>query len=173
MTDNNQCDISPSQIADILNKKRHKMFQYASYRVAEAEDIRDILQDLFLKLASKPCKLNDVGNIKAYAYRTLANLCSEKLRSREWKRNVSIDEFPTFEIEELSPTNFDDEFRMINKLLSTLPDDQSETIRLRIHSGLTFEEIADATEVNISTAKARFRYGIEKLRTGLKRQNLL
>ena len=62
---------------------------------------------------------------------------------------------------------------MINKLLSTLPDDQSETIRLRIHSGLTFEEIADATEVNISTAKARFRYGIEKLRTGLKRQNLL
>ena len=173
MTDNNQCDISPSQIADILNKERHKMFQYASYRVAEAEDIRDILQDLFLKLASKPCKLNDVGNIKAYAYRTLANLCSEKPRSREWKRNVSIDEFPTFEIEELSPTNFDDEFRMINKLLSTLPDDQSETIRLRIHSGLTFEEIADATEVNISTAKARFRYGIEKLRTGLKRQNLL
>lgn len=73
----------------------------------------------------------------------------------------------------MSPANFDEEFRLINLMLEHLPAEQNETIRLRLYAGLTFDEIGQITKVNASTAKARFRYGIEKLRDGLKRHNLL
>ena len=60
-----------------------------------------------------------------------------------------------------------------DRLLNLLPEEQSETIRLRLHSGLQYQEIAEIMDVGLSTAKARFRYGIEKIRDRLKKEKLL
>lgn len=79
----------------------------------------------------------------------------------------------SFDICDLQPENFEDEFRMINRLLSILPMEQSEVIRLRHHSNLSFQEIADIMDVPLPTVKARYRYGIDKIRINLKKYNLL
>ena len=66
-----------------------------------------------------------------------------------------------------------DEFLRINRLLATLPQEQSETLRLRIYSECTFSEIAEIMQVPVTTAKSRFKYGIEKLRENLALDNFL
>jgi DNA-directed RNA polymerase specialized sigma24 family protein len=45
-----------------------------------------------------------------------------------------------------------------------LSEAQTEVIRLHIHAGLKFTEIADMLEEPVTTIKSRFASGIEKLR---------
>ena len=57
-----------------------------------------------------------------------------------------------------------EEYNRLEKLLCELPDEQSETIRLRCFDNLSFVEIAEIIEVPVTTIKSRFKYGIEKLK---------
>ncbi len=163
--------IKSDSFEKVFYEEKERLFQYASYRMADIADAEDAVHDLFLALTAKKPMLGNVDNMRAYMFRSLINLCNERVRSKN--PTVSMTDFPELDILELSPANFDEEFQIINRLLEHLPPEQNETIRLRLYAGLTFDEIAQTTQVNISTAKARFRYGIEKLRDGLKKQNLL
>ena len=60
-----------------------------------------------------------------------------------------------------------EEFKRIERLLSRLPEQQSEVIRLHIHAGLKFTEIAETLEQPVTTIKSRFASGIEKLKQQL------
>ena len=53
------------------------------------------------------------------------------------------------------------------RLQRTLPEEQAETIRLRYYGDKSFQEIADIFGVALSTAKSRFRYGMEKIKQGM------
>lgn len=156
---------------EIFETEKDRLFRYAGYRMGDIADAEDTIQDLFVSLSAKKNRLDNVDNIKAYIYRSMINLCNEKVHKKS--DTVSLSDFPEFDVAELNPTNFEEEFNLIDKLLKNLPEEQNETIRLRIYCDLTFDEIAATTNVNVSTAKARFRYGIEKLRNELKRQNLM
>ena len=50
-----------------------------------------------------------------------------------------------------------------------LPEDQRETVILKIYAGLTFAEIAELGGVSLATAASRYRYALEKLAESLKR----
>ena len=52
----------------------------------------------------------------------------------------------------------------LQKALRDLPEEQRETVFLRIWSGMTLSEIADATETPLNTVASRYRYALEKLR---------
>ena len=51
--------------------------------------------------------------------------------------------------------------------VAALPEAQAEVIALRIDGGLSFEEIAAATDTNPNTAASRYRSALEKLRLTL------
>jgi RNA polymerase sigma-70 factor (ECF subfamily) len=55
----------------------------------------------------------------------------------------------------------------LQKALRELPEDQREVVFLRIWSGMTLQEIAEATEVTLNTAASRYRYALDKLRDRL------
>lgn len=164
---------SREKIMALLLAERPKMFQYVSYKVHDINAVEDILQDVTLKFLSEPEKYASIENIRAYVYRTLSNTCMNYLRDSAKQSVLTEEEFGAIDSQMLQPENFEDEFEMINRLLAFLPEEQSETIRLRIHSSLPFAEIAEIMEVPLPTAKARFRYGIEKLRDGLKKNGLI
>lgn len=163
--------IKSDSFENTFKEESDRLFQYASYRFAEIADAEDAVHDLFLALSAKKETLRKVDNLRAYMFRSLINLCNERIRVK--RQTISVTDFDELDISALSPANFDEEFRLINLMLEHLPAEQNETIRLRLYAGLTFDEIGQITKVNASTAKARFRYGIEKLRDGLKRHNLL
>lgn len=57
--------------------------------------------------------------------------------------------------------------RQLQSALRALPDDQREAFLMRVETGLSIEEIAEATGVGRETAKSRLRYALEKLRERL------
>lgn len=160
-------------ILEILNAEKEQLFQYASYRLHDIRDVEDVLQDIYVKILDNPEHFNKIKNKRAYLYRTLSNECTDHLRSNIRTEFIDDEPFDEYNFETLNTENFEEEFTMINRLLAILPQEQSETIRLRHHSNLSFQEIADVMEVPLPTAKARYRYGLEKIRNGLKKMNLL
>lgn len=160
-------------ILEILNAEKEQLFQYASYRLHDIRDVEDVLQDIYVKILDNPEHFNKIKNKRAYLYRTLSNECTDHLRSNIRTEFIDDEPFDEYNFETLNTENFEEEFTMINRLLAILPQEQSDTIRLRHHSNLSFQEIADVMEVPLPTAKARYRYGLEKIRNGLKKMNLL
>lgn len=160
-------------ILEMLNAEKERLFQYASYRLRDIRDVEDVLQNLYVKILDNPQRFNKIKNMRAYLYRTLSNECTDHLRSNVKTEFIDYEQLDEYNLETLHTENFKEEFTMINRLLAILPQEQSDAIRLRHHSNLSFQEIADVMEVPLPTAKARYRYGIEKIRNHLKKLNLL
>jgi RNA polymerase sigma-70 factor (ECF subfamily) len=53
--------------------------------------------------------------------------------------------------------------RLLESVLTQLPEPQADALRLRFFGGLKFEEIADAMQCSHSTAKNRVRWGLLKM----------
>jgi RNA polymerase sigma-70 factor (ECF subfamily) len=51
----------------------------------------------------------------------------------------------------------------LSRALALLPEEQREAVILKIHGDLTFAEIGQAAGIPEATAKARYRYALEKL----------
>jgi len=107
-----------------------------------------------------------IDSIRAFLYAVTRNLATNEakrasVRKRNWaevaqaalRRQSSKEES---ELEELALLE-----------LETLPEDQRETVVLKIYSRLTFEDIAKLTDVSASTCASRYRYALEKLAQGL------
>lgn len=160
-------------IFEILEAEKENLFQYASYRLHNISDVEDVLQNLYVKILENPRQFIGVANKRAYIYRIICNECNDILRRKANVNLLSNDMMSSLGIASLQPESFEEEFRVVNELLNILPPEQSEVIRLRLHSRLSFQEIADIVNVPLSTAKARYRYGIDKIRVSLKKYNLL
>ena len=55
----------------------------------------------------------------------------------------------------------------LSQAIAKLPLQQRTIISLRLHGDLTFEQIAQQEGISCNTARSRYRYGLEKLRSSL------
>ena len=58
-------------------------------------------------------------------------------------------------------------------MLSMLPDNQQEVIRLRFFDGLSFKDIAEHTDSSINTTLGRVRYALINLRKIMEDNNII
>ena len=160
-----------TRLTEIMQTERDHLFQYACYRLGSAAEADDVVQDLYLRLWKQGARLAEIEDLKGYVYRSLTNSCTSALRSR--RQFVPPETLDTLSSDDLAPKDFEQEFRLIKRLMAFLPDEQSEVIRLRIYGGRQFDEIASICNIPLTTAKSRFRYGIDKLRKTLEGRGLI
>ena len=164
--------IQLNRLTELMQSERDNLFRYACYRLGSVAEAEDEIQDLYVRLSKQGLRLADIDDLQGYIYRSLSNSCISRLRARrQFVPSESL--INTLSSDDLNPTDFDEEFRLIKLLMEHLPDEQSEVIRLRIYGGRQFDEIASICDIPLTTAKSRFRYGIDKLREALKQQGLI
>lgn len=152
-----------TDIAAFIRLERNSLFRYACYKTGNYEDAEDILQNVFLKLYSDPDKILLIDNPHKYLYRSVSNECISYYRK---KQDISFTEIEDAgNICEEQETDFMEEIARINRILSIIPEDQAEVIRLRTICEKSFTEIAEILEVPVTTIKSRFKYGIDKVRS--------
>lgn len=154
-----------TNLSALFENEAENMFRYACYKIGDADDAEDLLQDIYLTLHAKLKMGTDIRNMRCYLYKCLSNMCTDYLRKKQNVRLVPIENLN--EVCNPETENFEQEYRRINNLLSAIPDEQGEVIRMRIHGDKSFVEIAEILEISVSTVKSRFQYGIEKIRKGL------
>ena len=133
-------------------------------------DARDALQEIFIKLATRPELLDGVREERGYLLRLAHNLAIDLIRRRaaRSRAHVGLAE----EASALFATSSDPDeaaFRdELAKALGALPIDQRTVVHLKLWEGLTFEAIAETLKIPPNTAASRYRYGVDKLRALLR-----
>ncbi|CAN5724970.1 N/A [soil metagenome] len=145
------------------------VFHYLVTFTKTETDARDLLQELFIKLAR-----SDSGTVlqneKAFVYRLAHNLAIDWMRRR--KVRWDTEERLVKELQEGQQGPSDPDMVLLAKgfaeALKTLPDEQRTIVQLKLWDGLTFDEIAEVQNIPLNTAASRYRYALEKLRTQLR-----
>ena len=156
-----------NETEQLVAAERQGLLQYACYRLGNIDDAEDAVQDVFIKMHQRLSEDNkEIKNLPAYLYRTLANLCISRQREAKRMPIVPLDRQP--EPVAAETEDFEQEYQRINRLLSEIPDEQAEVIRLRYYGDKSFQEIADILGIPLTTAKSRFTYGLEKIKRGMR-----
>lgn len=133
-------------------------------------DTRDLLQEVFVKIAREPRLLDGVREERAFLIRLAHNAAIDSIR-RRGTRDKTRENFAVERISPFAPTDDPDEKVFCAELaaaLESLPEEQRMVVYLKLWGDLTFEAIATALAIPPNTAASRYRYGVDKLRERLR-----
>jgi RNA polymerase sigma-70 factor (ECF subfamily) len=133
-------------------------------------DTRDLLQEVFVKIARDPSVLEGVRDERGFLIR-LAHHAAIDLFRRRAVRTAKTEAFGEERVSLFARADDPDEqaFRdALDVALTELPAEQREVVHLKLWEGRTFEVIADLLGIPPNTAASRYRYGLDKLRSRLR-----
>lgn len=152
---------------DLWRAQAPRLLHYARAIVASHADAEDVVQAVFCKVLRLPrghiSGVNDVAAWLAQATRREAINHMRTLR-REAARRHAAGEFSAARSSDAAPGSPDPE---LHAAIDALPRRLREILVLRHVAGLTFDQIADATGLNRSTAAARYRAGVDSLKAAM------
>ncbi len=157
-------------IARLYDEHAQPLFAFLLNLTRAEADTRDLLQEIFVKLAREPRLLDGVREERAFLIRLAHNAAIDLMR-RRGTRERTKENFAAEIISVFAPTSDPDEavFReQLTQALAELPPEQRAVTHLKLWAGLTFEEIAVALEIPPNTAASRYRYALDKMRTRLR-----
>ena len=122
-------------------------------------DTRDVLQEVFVKLARQPEMLATVRDERAFLIRLAHNLAIDLIRRRGTRERAN-DRLNEEIVAIFAPSAEPDEqaFRAaLTEALAGLPADQRAVVHLKLWEGLTFDAIAETLAIPLNTAASRYR----------------
>lgn len=158
------------ELARLYDEHAAALFAFLLNLTRNEADTRDLLQDLFVKLARQPELLRDVREERHFLLRLAHNGAIDLMRRRA-TRDQRNETFTAEILSPFAPTSDPDEqaFRVaLAESLGELPPEQRAVMHLKLWGGLTFEEIAETLEIPLNTAASRYRYGLDKMRLRLR-----
>jgi len=155
-----------NDIERLYDEHAQPLYAFLLNLMRDEADTRDLLQEVFVKLARDPEWLAGVREERAFLIRLAHNAAIDLMR-RRGTRERTKENFAAENISPFAPTNDPDEKVFREELavaLGKLPEEQRAVVHLKLWAGLTFEEIAMALEISPNTAASRYRYALDKLR---------
>ena len=144
-----------AELERIVVERQDWLFRFAYMRIGVREDAEDVVQEVLLSVFRRLQEKMHVESVEQYVIRSL--------------RMVSLDKAEEVPVHE-GDRQIHEEFVRINKLLDTLPQEQSEIVRLKCYDDLTFKQIAELQDIPEATAKSRYRYAIMHIQQMLKKK---
>ncbi len=157
---------SHTNLERLYEEHAQALFAYLLSLTRDENDTRDVLQEVFVKLARQPEVLDSARDERAFLIRLAHNAAIDLMRRREartrYHEALSREPVALF----ASCTDPDEAaFRAeLSAALGRLPPEQRAVVHLKLWEGLTFEQIGRVLEIPLNTAASRYRYGIDKLR---------
>jgi RNA polymerase sigma-70 factor (ECF subfamily) len=159
-----------TEIERLYDEHAQSLFAFLLNFTRDEADTRDLLQEVFVKLAREPGLLKNVRNERAFLIRLAHNGAIDWMR-RRGTRERTKENFAVEAVSPFAPANdpdgkyFRDE---LSEALGELPEEQRSVVHLKLWEGLTFDQIASVLELSPNTAASRYRYGLDKLRGRLR-----
>ena len=153
--------LSADEIKQLYNRHGAALLLYARGFVPDASAAEDLVHGVFLNLLRTRPQVREAP--AAYLYRAVKNAALNAQRNRAREAPM-----PDREIWFTHRGGDHEATLALQAALAELPQEQREAVVMRIWSGMTLEEVAQATDVPLNTAASRYRYALEKLRERLK-----
>lgn len=158
------------EIERLYDEHAQAVFAFVLNLTRNEADTRDVLQEVFVKVAREPDLLVGVRDERGFLLRLSHNAAIDLMRRRS-AREKNHDRHASESVSAFarSPDPDQQAFRdALSLALGDLPAEQRAVVHLKLWEGLTFEAIAGALEIPLNTAASRYRYGLDKLRDRLR-----
>lgn len=167
----------PSAFNRLMEAHERRMYAVALRMCGNREDAQDCLQEAMLRIYRSISGFKGQSSFATWVYRITMNTCLDELRRKKNKQNTSLDSLLDTgwspQDESASPEKHavqSETRRLLHEAIRDLPEDMRSAIVLRDIQGLSYEEIAQALDINVGTIKSRISRGREKLREKLKKK---
>lgn len=148
-------------VSRIIEENLDYLVRFAYYRIGNRGEAEDLVYDAVLKFLERNNEIIKTESIRLYLFRIVYNLCQDYSRTRK-QEIVPIEDLDIADtIDEV--LDLEDADR-INAILDSLPFREADVIRMNVIDGLSFVEISSILSIPQSTAKSRYKSGMDKLR---------
>jgi len=163
---------SPEALRHIYDKYKVELLKLAVVLSGDVNTAEDIVHDVFVKFAQSTERIKLSGSLKAYLVTSVINRVRNLRRDncRHGETETSLEEADLPSSPQRGPQQWailSEQLIILSKALQELPYEQREVVCLRAEMDMTFRRIAELQNVPVDTAKGRYRYAIQKLRSVL------
>jgi RNA polymerase sigma-70 factor (ECF subfamily) len=170
-------------ISQLIDRHSNRVRDYIRMMVKDHDLADDILQETFIKAVQviDDGRYADTGKFLSWMLRIAHNKVIDYFRSQKSAKTINESESGYNVLGTLRFADSSVEDRLISeqialdvrRLVDHLPEEQREVVMLRYYSGLSFQEIAEQTNVSINTALGRMRYALINLRKMIKDNDII
>lgn len=146
---------------------RDALYRYACWILQDVAAAEDVVQECFLTLIARPKRFDPMrAPLRIFLLAIARNKC--RSRWRECSSEVGLGEQePAHDQGTLARLMADETSAILNAAVASLPGLQREAVFLFEFEGLSLEEAASVSGVNVGTLKARLHRGRERLKREL------
>jgi RNA polymerase sigma-70 factor (ECF subfamily) len=164
----------------LVERHQGRAYRLALRVLGDEEGARDVVQDAFLKAYRSLDRFEGRSGFYTWLYRIVMNLCLDRRRRSQTRREVEWSEAVDAEAATLESARADpgaapdtalDRSRLrglVARAIAELPDDARRTIELREIDGLSYQEIAQALGIPKGTVMSRLHYARRRLAAALR-----
>ncbi len=163
--------------SELLNRHKDRVFTTIYLIVKDQYLAEDLLQEVFIKAIRtiKSGRYNEEGKFLPWIQRIAHNIAIDHFRKNKRYPMIMMEDgsnvFNTLDFSEESWEETQvrqDTYDLVKTYIKELPESQREVLVMRHYMQMSFQEIAEATNVSINTALGRMRYALINLRKKLK-----
>ncbi|QQV02903.1 MULTISPECIES: RNA polymerase sigma factor [Chryseobacterium] len=151
-----------------------EMFRFARRFVLSSDEAEDIVQDLMIKFWQKKDELQQFGNLKSYALKSVRNECLNRLKHHDVKLGFADLQLHRSELYNMEVNNLKEQ---IVGFINQLPEKQKMVIHLKDVEEYEVSEISEilemeenAVRVNLMRARQKVKEQITQLMSYEQRQ---
>ena len=159
---------STEALSCIYQKYLDDLLTLAAGLLNDPNEAEDIVQDVFVSFVKAAGNFKLRGSLKSYLATSVVNRVRDRIRKRRTKalnRNrleVDIDLHGPDQ-----SLTYSEKWQQLIRAMDELPYQQREAILLRLKSDMKFKEIAKVQNVSVHTAMARYKCGLNRLKSSL------
>ncbi|MDW8288207.1 MAG: sigma-70 family RNA polymerase sigma factor [Flammeovirgaceae bacterium] len=158
---------------ELVRRYKNKIYTAIYLIVKDQNTAEDLLQETFVKAIKtiKSGKYNEEGKFLPWISRIAHNIAIDYFRrqkrypmvelesteSENHSLDFAVDSFETLQVKK-------ETYARLRTLIMQLPKTQREVLVMRHYMQMSFQDIAEITQVSINTALGRMRYALINLR---------
>lgn len=160
---------------DLFFKKYYTLFlSFACRYRLDAEEARDIVQDVFIAFWEQHENFPSIVTVKAFFYRSIANRCLNFLKHEDVKSRYAESQLQEMQSEEFIHENIirEEISFIVRKKIKQLTPREQEIIILSLQNKSN-QEIADLLSLSVPTVKTHKMHAYARLRAELEELRFL
>jgi RNA polymerase sigma factor (sigma-70 family) len=159
---------SREALTRIYEKYKADLLLLAMALLNDKTAAEDVVHDVFLSFVRNLDGFRLTGSLKGYLLTCAANQArnwnkAERVRLRGAER--AAESAADSNDGPLQALACNEQLDLLSGAMADLPFEQREALMLHLHGQMTFQAIARAHRISTNTAKSRYRYGMDKLRS--------
>lgn len=158
-------DDAVTQLEALYRDLSPALLAYFRRQRALAGTAEDLLQDTFVRAIRGFARLHGSVSPRAYLFGIARHVSLDALRAHR----------PTEELfaEPAAPVVAPEDARLepMRAAIASLPEAQRETLLLKLHHELSYDEIAEVLGIPVGTVRSRLHHAVNQLRAALTSEN--